>query len=255
MRILVTLTAMVVLFSSIAGLCLGQDRKLHGSSPEQRQREWPQLKGNAGFTGLSTDDSVKPPLKLVWSYRLDGDASGDAGAGVIVAGGKVFASVANSHSIVALSADTGEFCWEYFDSSIGKIGYLGHAPVPAYHNGHLVLWRRRDSSGVTVLDADTGAVRWQKPLSAEGRDVNRGGLPIANGVIYCSEGGSVPAVVTFDVATGKEVWRKELGPDVGEYAIGPTVAAGRVFVSTRANTRRGPKPDDFRGAITALDAK
>ena len=55
--------------------------------------------------------------------------------------------------------------------------------------------------------------------------------------------------------TGKHVWRTELGSDVGEYAIGPTVAGGRVFVSTRANTRRGPKPDNFRGAVTALDVK
>ena len=62
-------------------------------------------------------------------------------------------------------------------------------------------------------------------------------------------------MTTFDIATGKQVWRTALGSDVGEYAIGPTVAGGRVFVSTRANTRRGPKPDNFRGAITALDAK
>ena len=49
-----------------------------GAFEEQRPHEWPQLKGNSGFTGLSPDDTVKPPLKLVWSYRLDGDASGDA---------------------------------------------------------------------------------------------------------------------------------------------------------------------------------
>ena len=79
-----------------------------------------------GFTGLSPDDTVKPPLKLVWSYRLDGDASGDAGVGVIVAGGKVFVTSANSHSLVALDADTGHFRWEYRDPSIGYEGYIGH---------------------------------------------------------------------------------------------------------------------------------
>ena len=41
--------------------------------------EWPGYKGNAGLTGLSRDDSIRPPFKLVWSYRLDGDASSDAG--------------------------------------------------------------------------------------------------------------------------------------------------------------------------------
>ncbi len=250
------LAAVVVCASSLNCLCFGQDQAVTDSVSEtQRSREWPQLKGDSGFTGLSSDETVKPPLKLVWSYRLDGDASGDAGAGVIVAGGKVFVSVANSHSIVALNAENGSFCWEYRDASIGQVGYLGHAPVPAYHNGHLVLWKRRDDSGVTVLDADTGEVQWQRPLSSTGRDTNRGGLPVANGLVYCSEGGPLPAVVTFDVATGKQIWRTELGPNVGEYAIGPTVAGGRVFISTRANTRRGPKQDNLRGAITALDAK
>ena len=98
-----------------ADICLGQvsSKDAAGASEIRHLREWPQLKGNSGFTGLSSDDSVKPPLKLVWSYRLDGDASGDAGAGVIVAGGKVFLPVANSHSIVALDANNGRFCWEH----------------------------------------------------------------------------------------------------------------------------------------------
>ena len=105
-----------------AEICFGQDTSKTNRSKNGLLREWPQLKGNSGFSGLSADDSVKPPLKLLWSYRLDGDASGDAGAGVIVAGGKVFASVANSHSIVALDAHTGRFRWEYRDQAIGQIG-------------------------------------------------------------------------------------------------------------------------------------
>ena len=35
------------------------------SAAQRTQSEWPQLKGNSGFTGLSPDDSVKPPLKLL----------------------------------------------------------------------------------------------------------------------------------------------------------------------------------------------
>jgi len=69
----------------MADVCLGQDssKRVAGAAASRRLHEWPQLKGNSGFTGLSPDDSVKPPLKLVWSYGLDGDASGEAGAGVI----------------------------------------------------------------------------------------------------------------------------------------------------------------------------
>ncbi len=249
--------ATTLIFAATLGLlcvfaepCIGQD-----ASKNQNLHEWPQLKGNPGFTGLSSDDSVKPPLKLLWSYRMDGDASGDAGAGVIVAGGMVFVPVANSHSIVALDAETGHFRWEYINKFIGQIGYLGHAPVPTYHRGRLVLWHKRDSSKVVVLDAETGAIEWEKELSQLGKDLNRGGLPASNGMIYISEGGSNPTLSALDVKSGKNVWRKELGSDMGEYTIAPTVAGGRVFVSTRANTRRGPKPDNFRGAITAFDAK
>src|SRR5207237_622523 len=63
--------------------------------------EWPAYKGNAGLSGVSADDSIRPPFKLLWSYRLDGDASSDAGAGVTVAGGKVFVNVHNTRSILA----------------------------------------------------------------------------------------------------------------------------------------------------------
>src|SRR5262245_18924025 len=81
--------------------------------------EWPGYKGNAGLTGLSSDDSIRPPFKLAWTYRLDGDASSDAGAGVTVAAGKVFTNIHNTRSILALDARTGQFAWEYRDSSIG----------------------------------------------------------------------------------------------------------------------------------------
>ena len=182
------------LYGLSAIFCPAQD-----SANKQNLYEWPQLKGNPGFTGLSPDDSIKPPLKLLWSYRLDGDASGDAGAGVIVGGGKVFVSVANSNSIVVLDAESGKFQWEYINDAIGQIGYLGHAPVPAYHQGHLVLWHKRNASRVVVLDADTGKPLWQKELSPLGVDPNRGGLPIANGLIYLSEGGPNPALSALDL--------------------------------------------------------
>src|SRR6187402_2604261 len=102
----------------------------------QETHEWPLYRGNAGFTGVSLDDSIKPPLKLVWSYRLDGDASGDAGAGVIVAGGKVFVNIHNTKSIVALNALNGRFEWEYKESSVG------YRTVPTYSAGRLFLWQR-----------------------------------------------------------------------------------------------------------------
>ena len=248
-------TMRLVAWGLLCSCCLAA----RGASEDRGLQEWPQLKGNSGFTGLSPDDTVKPPLKLVWSYRLDGDASGDAGVGVIVAGGKVFVTSANSHSLVALDADTGHFRWEHRDPSIGYVGYIGHLTVPSYDNGRVLLWQRHKSSAVTALDAETGSVLWKQPLSPLGKDVNRGGLPVADGMVYCGEGGPEPAISAFDTKTGRRVWRTALGSDGGEYTIGPTVAGGRVFVATRANVRSSPGEEEWakklRGAITALDAK
>src|SRR3954471_12803011 len=92
-------------------LAAGPDAPLAGP-------EWPAYKGNAGLTGVSSDDTIRPPFKLAWSYRLDGDASSDAGAGVTVAGGMVFINVHNTRSIVALHAATGRFAWEFKGESI-----------------------------------------------------------------------------------------------------------------------------------------
>lgn len=127
-----------VTLESVMKKARAEAKKSAAATPERQSRhEWPQLKGGAGFTGYSPDDTVRPPLKLLWSYRLDGDASGDAGAGVIVADDKVFVTVANSHSIVALDAHTGRFRWEHRNPGIGQIGYLGNAPVPAWHGGRI----------------------------------------------------------------------------------------------------------------------
>jgi len=52
-------------------------------------------------------------------------------------------SVANAHSLVALDAASGQFCWEFRDPSIGYEGYIGHLTVPAYDNRRVILWRRQ----------------------------------------------------------------------------------------------------------------
>ncbi len=79
---------------------------------------WPQHRGNSGSTGVSADESVKPPLKLAWSYRCDSDTTGDAGAGLTVAGGKVFCNMAMTRSVLALDALTGAFAWECFHHDV-----------------------------------------------------------------------------------------------------------------------------------------
>lgn len=208
--------------------------------------EWPAYKGDAGVTGLSGDDTIRPPFKLAWTYRLDGDASSDAGAGVTVAGGKVFVNVHNTRSIVALDAGTGRFAWEYREAAVG------YKTVPTYADGRLFLWLRQPKkAAVVVLDAATGKQLRQHPLRAEGTDVRRAGLPVLDGKVFCSEGGEEPAVTAFDTKTGEQVWRTGLGTEDGPCATGVVAAGGRVFVATRSTHAWGKST---AGATVALDA-
>src|SRR5262245_25727208 len=181
--------------------------------------EWPAYKGDAGLTGLSAE-AIEPPLKLAWTYRLDGDASSDAGAGVTVAGGKVFVNVHNTRSILALDAATGRFAWEYRGASVG------YMTVPTFADGKLFLWLRQlKKSAAVVLDAASGKELRQWPLRAEGVDPTRAGLPVLGGKVFCSEGGAEPTVTAFDTKTGEMAWRTGLGKEDGSCAICP-VAAG-----------------------------
>jgi outer membrane protein assembly factor BamB len=208
--------------------------------------EWPAYKGNAGLTGVSGDDTIRPPFKLAWTYRLDGDASSDAGAGVTVAGGKVFVNVHNTRSILALDARTGRFVWEYKESAIG------YKTAPTYADGRLYLLQRQaKKAAVVALDAATGKEVWRQPLKAEGIDPHRAGLPVLDGKVFCSEGGEEPAVIAFDAKTGKEVWRTGLGKDDGTCAVIPVAAGGTVFVGTRGSNQY---KKSTTGATVALDA-
>lgn len=51
---------------------------------------------------------------------------------------------------------TGVFCWEHRDPTVGWDGYIGYTTVPSYDNGRVILWQRRNASGVMALDVETG---------------------------------------------------------------------------------------------------
>lgn len=208
--------------------------------------EWPAYRGDAGLSGVSGDQTIRPPFKLIWSYRLDGDASSDAGAGATVAGGLVFVNVHNTRSILALDARTGRFVWEYKETAIG------YMTVPTYADGKLFLWQRQPKkAALVVLDAVTGKEVRKQPLKHEGMDIHRAGLPVVDGKVFCSEGGDEPAVTAFDTKTGALIWRTVLGKNDGAAVVCPVAVGGKVFVATRST-------HDWKnatsGATFALDA-
>ncbi|MEX0702519.1 MAG: PQQ-binding-like beta-propeller repeat protein [Planctomycetales bacterium] len=233
----------------------GDEPSSNRDNAPARRFEWPQYKGNVGQTGVSPDDSVKPPLALRWSYRMDGDASYDAGAGLIVGGGRVYSNVYNSRSLIALDADSGAFLWELDDAK------LTHYTAPAYADEKLVLWIRdwhKNTSALVVLDARDASVLWRKELRGIGHDPLRTSIPVENGRIYVAEGGEAPAVSVLSLDDGTTIWRTDLPAGHGIHTITPTVAGGKVFTATRANNRFNATPPGTKpltGAVTALDER
>ncbi|MHC4914194.1 MAG: outer membrane protein assembly factor BamB family protein [Planctomycetota bacterium] len=216
----------------------GENGKLTGT-------EWPQFKGSPGFTGVSADASVRPPLKLIWSYHTGGDGAGDGGAGPTVAGGKLFVPIAAKRSVLALDADTGEFLWEYTNFRVHN--YV----APSYAAGRVYLWLRRCTKPwVVALDAETGKEVWKAELDAKGVGAPRTGLPVADGRLYCVTGGEVPAVLALDVKDGKGIWRTSLKEEKGLVVTAPCVAGGRVFLGASVGS---PAPGG-KGSTLALDA-
>ena len=82
---------------------------------------------------------------------------------------------------------------------------------------------------VRAFDLATGAPRWH--AATRGKDVRStnvgGGLGISDGVLYAANG--LGELVALDAATGKQRWRASLGAPARS---GPTIAAGRIFVTT-----------------------
>ncbi|MHC4914195.1 MAG: outer membrane protein assembly factor BamB family protein [Planctomycetota bacterium] len=225
------------------GALAGENGKLTGP-------EWPQHRGNAGGTGVSPDESVKPPLKLLWSYRCDSDTTGDAGAGLTVGGGKVFCNMEMTKSILALDADTGAFCWEFSNR------FVHYTQTSSYADGKLFVWLRYSrNSTLVALDADTGKTVWEKKFgSNQGISWRRFGPAVANGKVLMADGGGEPVIVALDANTGNEVWRTPLEKKDGDVVMVPTIAGGRVFTGTRVKFTRGMK-EAVHGAVIALDLK
>jgi outer membrane protein assembly factor BamB len=219
-------------------------------SKDETGTVWPQHRGNAGSTGVSTDGAVKPPLRLVWSYRCDSDTTGDAGAGLTVAGGKVFCNMEMTKSILALDAETGAFCWEFFHTDVH------YQQTSSFADGKLFVWLRGyGRSTLVALDAETGQTVWSKKLgSTSGVSARRSGPAIASGKVLVADGDGInpPAIICFAADTGEEIWRQTLDPSAGKEVVAPSIAAGKVFTGTRVTFRRDV-PEPMHGAAVALD--
>lgn len=205
---------------------------------------WPMYKGGAGYSGYSAESIVvKPPLKLVWSYRLDSRCY----ASPVIGAGRIFIFQEDLGALTALDAESGRLLWE--SAGVGGGGRTG----PAYSNGKVFTYGKGERS-VVALDAATGKIVWSHELSKPNVNGQRRLTICAeNGFVYVVEGQEDPAVKALSEATGELVWATKLGSEQGAWTIPPTASGGRVFVALRKSGGFSRKV--LGGKTLALDGK
>ena len=208
-----------------------------------RPEDWPMFMYDLHFSGRSPDQTLKPPLKLLWKYKTGGPIQ----ASPVVANGMVYVA-STDHTLYALDAKQWGIKW--FFKSGGIIRY-----APAVWNNR-VYFSARDNH-IYALNAETGEWLWEfrsetwmdsPPILSKGRlyigaytnkiyviDATTGGLEsqsmgraYIDGVEYvCAQGQLRPAMPQYNVDT----WRK-LIPFTYSY---PAIANGVVYIGARDN--------------------
>lgn len=189
--------------------------------------DWPQFRGTNGDgtspeTGLNKEWYKKPPNQL-WHTPVTDKGFG----GLSAAAGKLFYvdHQLDQDIVHAVDFNTGKDKWTSKYANMGTPNYGFTRATPAFANGKLYTLSRH---GVVVCyDAESGTLIWNHDLLNDyhGKEPFYGFAhsPVVDGdrVVVCP-GGADAAVVCFDAATGKEIW-KGGGGDAGGYST-PAVA-------------------------------
>ena len=186
--------------------------------------DWPQYRGGAG-NGSSTEKGWDASAaKRLWEAKL-----GPGYGAVAVAGERVYAVAAvgegnNAETVFCLAADTGKEVWrQSYAQSLGQ----PRSPAcctPAVVSGKVFTYG--SGAVLSCFDAVTGKVNWSRDLATEIKAASTAygycASPIvAGGVVVVpvllgqgrppAAGGAYPysggALLGFDPATGKELWR------------------------------------------------
>jgi len=208
-----------------------------------RAQDWPMFMYDLHFSGRSPDQTLKPPLQLLWKYKTGGpiQASPIVANGTVYvastdrrlyaldakqwgikwsfeAGGviryaptfwnnRVYFSARNNH-VYALNAETGEWLWEFRSET-----WMDSPPIVSKGRLYIGAYTKK----IHVINATTGELESQP----------RGRVYI-DGIEYvCSQGQLRPTAPQHNV----NAWR-ELTPLTYSY---PAIANGVVYIGARDN--------------------
>jgi len=182
--------------------------------------EWPTYRNDLARSGFTTA-SVSADLATKWKAKVGGRLSS-----VVVADGKLFVASVDTHTVHALTADSGEAVWSF--TAGGRVD-----SPPTIWNGR-VLFGSADGF-VYCLQASDGELAWRFRAGPEDRRMTSfeqvesvwpvsGSVLVQDGVVYCVAGRSMfldggLRYLRIDADSGKlisEVIFDENDPETGE---------------------------------------
>ena len=158
-----------------------------GPERQNAAADWPTFRHDVGRSG-STPSDVPTDLKQAWRTEVGGRLSAPT-----IAGGRVFVSAIDAHTVHALDAATGKALWHY--TAGGRVD-----SPPTIHRG-LVLFGSADGH-VYAVRARDGVLAWRyRAAPMDRRHVAfdqlesvwpvHGSVLVHDGVLYCTAGRSI----------------------------------------------------------------
>lgn len=228
------------------------------TSEDVAAADWPTIFGNSQNTSSLQDPKFKPPFRLRWATRIEGQMKSTP----VVGGGRVYAQTVNG-LITVLDQATGRILWRRFHPGMLPSKNEQNRTSPLYAEGRLyyAYW----PGGLNCVDAASGKELWSAP---DGARVGGNFSALCHeGLVFYPfllpvEGGKSRYIAfkALDAASGKEVWRKEyrdFAVSTSALAPSPAVSAGCIgngvlYVSLAVNEA---KRSVGQGLLLALDPK
>ncbi|MEM8669359.1 MAG: PQQ-binding-like beta-propeller repeat protein [Planctomycetota bacterium] len=195
--------------------------------------DWPRFRGPSG-SGVSQDSDKlpttwSPTANLAWKTPLPGPGASSP----IIIGGKVFVTCYSGYGLsqeqpgdienlmrhlVCIDMQSGKKIWQrdvkaalpedpYSGIGVTAHGYASHTPVSDGENVYAFFGK----SGVHAFTMD-GEPLWNAPVGMESDPAKWGSSssPVVYGdIVIVTASAESQAIIGFDKATGKELWRQE----------------------------------------------
>lgn len=253
----------ILTFSTLVLLAAGSLPPQSPSALADGPGDWPMFRYEPAHSGYTpSETSVKPPLRLKWSYNIEG---GSIGSSPAVSNGRVFVSADNGR-IYAFNALTGALLWSaqassgvsspavadalvYVGAGDGKLNALDAQSgkvMWSFPTGGAIVSSPTVSGGTAyvgsndgklyALDAASGDFKW---AYSTGGAIDRSSPAVAGDLVYIgSSDGKLHAVAA---SSGDLRWAVDTGNTT--HRSSPSVAGGKVFIGS------------YSRSIYALDAR